>query len=107
MQKQRDKQQARNEFARSLQENKHLPLASIHPQALPAARASWAALQQNQFWRFHDALFDRAGQLDEITYEEIAVALDLDLDRFNRDRASTASIDAIRQDLELADSSSD
>ncbi len=36
---------------------KYLPLAPIHDEALPAAKAAWAANQQGKFWEYHDALF--------------------------------------------------
>ena len=36
---------------------KQLPLESIHPEAMPSAKAAWAAGQQDQFWLFHDGLF--------------------------------------------------
>ncbi len=37
---------------------KYFPLTSIHPQAMPAAKAAWAASQQGKFWEYHDALFE-------------------------------------------------
>jgi protein-disulfide isomerase len=81
---------------------KNLPLTSIHPEALPAALAAWAAGQQDQFWPFHDALFANQGQLGEELYIQTAQELGLDVDQFNRDRASEAAKAAIAQDLALA-----
>lgn len=81
---------------------KHLPLTSIHPQALPAALAAWAAGQQDQFWAFHDALFANQDRLGDPLYEEIAAELGLDMDQFERDRASESAQIAIARDLALA-----
>ncbi len=81
---------------------KHLPLANIHPEALPAAFAAWAAGQQGKFWEFHDALFAQQAELGEALYVSIATDLGLDLDKFNRDRASEAAKAAIAKDLALA-----
>lgn len=82
---------------------KHLPLSQIHPQALPAARAAWAAGRQGKFWPFHDALFNNQTRLGYDLYNEIAKNLGLDLTIFNRDRQGEASLQAIRQDLALAE----
>ncbi len=82
---------------------KHLPLTSIHPNALPAAKAAWAAGQQGKFWQFHNALFENQAQLGEDFYRATAKSLGLDLAKFDRDRASKAAEAAINQDLELAE----
>ncbi len=82
---------------------KHLPLTSIHPQALPAAKAAWAAGQQGQFWPFHNTLFENQSKLGEDFYRTTAKSLGLDLAKFDRDRASKAAEAAINQDLELAE----
>ncbi|EKQ68926.1 protein-disulfide isomerase [Leptolyngbyaceae cyanobacterium JSC-12] len=82
---------------------KHLPLTSIHPEALPAAKASWAAGQQGKFWEFHDALFINQKQLGDALYAQIARSLKLDMQKFDRDRNSPAATAAIQQDLALAD----
>ena len=79
---------------------KHLPLSSIHTQALPAASAAYAAQQQGQFWAYHDALFDHQDQLGEEFYLETAQALNLDIEQFNRDR--TQSTDTIQKDIDMA-----
>ena len=80
---------------------KHLPLTQIHPEAIPAARASWAAQQQGQFWPYHDALFANQARLGADLYPEIAQDLGLDLEQFERDFTSAAARDAVNQDVEL------
>ena len=82
---------------------KFYPLERIHPEALPSARAAWAAQQQGKFWPFHDALFAEQERLGEPLYLEIARNLGLDLKRFNADRQSGSSLEAINRDRELAD----
>lgn len=83
---------------------KHLPLVSIHSEAMPAAQASWAAQQQGKFWEYHDALFKAQDQLGEDLYVKIAQDLQLNLEKFNQDRQSEAAKTAINKDLELANS---
>ncbi|WP_175551212.1 DsbA family protein [Spirulina major] len=79
---------------------KHLPLASIHSQAIPAAKAAYAAQQQGQFWEFHDALFQNQDQLGEEFYLKTARQLHLNLEQFERDRANAMEI--ISEDTNLA-----
>ncbi|NJK37590.1 MAG: thioredoxin domain-containing protein [Oscillatoriales cyanobacterium RM2_1_1] len=81
---------------------KHLPLSQIHAEALPAAKASWAAQQQGKFWEYQDALFTNQDKLGEDLYVKIAQDLKLDLEQFNRDRQSAAAGQAIEEDLKLA-----
>ena len=81
---------------------KHLPLTSIHSQAMPAAAAAWAAGQQDKFWQYHDALFAQQDKLGEKLYVATAKAMNLDLEQFNRDRGGEAAITAIQQDMVLA-----
>ncbi|MGD1714388.1 DsbA family protein [Dapis sp. BLCC M172] len=80
---------------------KNLPL-SIHPEAMPAAKAAWAANQQGKFWQYHDTLFNQQDKLGEQLYLDIARNLNLDLERFNRDRHSQAAETAIEKDIEMA-----
>ena len=81
---------------------KHLPLKSIHPQATPAAIASWAAMKQGKFWEYHDALFENQNRLGQELYIEIAQSLNLDLEKFNRDRSSTEAETSVNNDIQLA-----
>ena len=83
---------------------KNLPLP-IHPEAMPAAKAAWAANQQGKFWQYHDALFAQQDKLGEQLYLDIARNLNLDLERFNRDRNSKAASAAIEKDIEMAQTS--
>lgn len=69
---------------------KHFPLTSIHPQAMPAATAAWAAQQQGKFWEYQDALFTHQKQLGEPLYLEIAENLNLNLEKFKGDRQNRA-----------------
>ena len=79
---------------------KHLPLRSIHSQALPAATAAYAAQQQGKFWEFHNALFEHQDRLGERFYRKTARKLRLDLEQFERDRAQAMA--TIQQDIDLA-----
>ncbi|MEB3180486.1 MAG: thioredoxin domain-containing protein [Nostocaceae cyanobacterium] len=79
---------------------KHFPLSAIHPEAMNAAKASWAAHQQGKFWEYHDLLFTNQDKLGEKFYQEIAKKLDLDLEKFDRDRYIATT--TIEQDMQLA-----
>ena len=81
---------------------KHFPLTQIHPEAEAAALAAWAAGQQGQFWLYHDGLFVHQNRLGEALYLELATAMGLNLEQFNRDRQSPAAIAAITADRALA-----
>ena len=81
---------------------KNFPLVNIHPQAMPAAKAAWAAGQQGKFWPYHDALFSQQDRLGEDLYLEIAETLGLDLELFNRDRGGETASRAIEQDVAMA-----
>jgi protein-disulfide isomerase len=82
---------------------KQFPLVSIHDKALPAAKAAWAASQQDQFWLYHDGLFAYQDKLGEAYYLELAEKIGLDMDKFNRDRNSPEAQAAIDQDVALAE----
>jgi protein-disulfide isomerase len=78
---------------------KHFPLTQIHAEALPAARAAWAANKQGKFWEYHDALFANQAKLGDAFYLETAKKLNLDLKKFDRDRQ--AADNAIVNDFRL------
>jgi protein-disulfide isomerase len=78
---------------------KHFPLTQIHPEALPAARAAWAASKQGKFWEYHNALFANQAKLAEPLYLETANTLKLDINKFNADRKAADS--AIVRDFTL------
>ncbi|MEL6854687.1 MAG: thioredoxin domain-containing protein [Cyanobacteria bacterium J06607_13] len=81
---------------------KHFPLTSIHDEAMPAAKATWAAAQQDQFWIYHDGLFAYQEKLGEDYYVELAEQVGLDVEQFNRDRNSPEAQAAVEADLALA-----
>ncbi len=62
---------------------RHLPLNDVHPRAQLAAEASEAAAAQGRFWEMHDALLADQDSLRASDLQRNAVALGLDIDRFN------------------------
>jgi protein-disulfide isomerase len=78
---------------------KHFPLTQIHPEALPAARAAWAANKQGKFWEYHDTLFANQAKLSDTFYTETATSLKLDLKKFDADRKLADNF--IVQDFQL------
>lgn len=86
---------------------KHLPLVSIHPNAIPASKASEAAGIQEKFWEMHDMLYDRqddwSGERNpKSKFVSYAEELDLDTVRFEEDYEGSAVEQKIQNDLTLA-----
>jgi protein-disulfide isomerase len=78
---------------------RHFPLTDIHPHALAAAAAAEAAALQGRFWDMHELLFHRQRNLEDEDLRSYAVELDLDLGRFDTDRASTPVAERILRDI--------
>ncbi|MEH2083419.1 MAG: DsbA family protein [Nostoc sp.] len=82
---------------------KHYPLTSIHPEAIPAAKAAWAANKQGKFWQYQDALFAQQDKLGEKLYVALAKKLKLDLSEFNQQRNSQQVSAVIEKDQQIAE----
>lgn len=80
---------------------KHCPL-SYHKTALEAAQAAVAAGIQGKFWEFHDLLFESQKELSSQRIQEIAQALNLNMERFNKDRLSPEVINIVSRDVSQA-----
>ncbi|ONK11990.1 thioredoxin domain-containing protein [Streptomyces sp. MP131-18] len=78
------------------------------PESDAAARAAWAAGQQDRFWEFHDAAFAEefhrdSGRFDEDGVLALAEAADVpDLARFEADMASDEAGEAVGRDAQEA-----
>jgi protein-disulfide isomerase len=81
---------------------KHLPLVSIHPQALPAARAAAAAQQQGKFWEMHELLFKNPRALQPDDLKSYARQIGLDVQRFEADMQAPESETLVREDMRVA-----
>jgi protein-disulfide isomerase len=93
-------QQVRQAFGPNLRfVFRHFPLRSSHPHALGAAKAAEAAAAQGKFWAMHQRLFQHQTQLAEADLLRHARKLGLDLERFQRDLASSTAETRIREDL--------
>ncbi len=79
----------------------HQPLA-FHPNAKPAAQASVAAQRQGKFWEYKALLFEDIRNLGDAALVERARALGLDVERFERDRTSEATVLQVEEDMRLA-----
>jgi len=79
---------------------RHFPRGSIHPGASAAAAAAEAAADQGRFWEMHDALFRRQRDLIDVDLTHLALRLNLEVYRFERDRESEAHARRVRNDLE-------
>jgi protein-disulfide isomerase len=79
---------------------RHFPLMEIHPHAATAAAAAEAASVQGKFWPMHELLFHRQKALEADDLRRYAAQLELELDRFDRDRASDPILRRVARDLE-------
>lgn len=58
------------------------PLDSIHPYARSAAEAAECARDQEQYWTYHDALFDRQSEIPTLDFAVLAGELGLNTGKF-------------------------
>ncbi len=79
---------------------RHFPQGSIHPGASAAAAAAEAAADQGKFWEMHAALFRRQHDLIDVDLTHLALRLNLEVYRFERDRESDKHAQHILHDLE-------
>ena len=84
----------------------HAPNTELHPNSTAAATASECASKQGKFWEFHDELFKNQDDLSPALYQQIGVAVGLDIPSFQeclKDPATKAIIDAHRSFTSLAE----
>jgi formate-nitrite transporter family protein len=88
-------------------EYKHFPLLSIHPYAMPAAKAAEAAGQQGKFFEMHDKLFENQNTwakspTPQVYFLQYAQELGLDMPRFKKQLASSVIEDHIKDQFNEA-----
>jgi|GEM_PF-4858807 len=72
---------------------------NVHPQACQAAKAAFCAGVQNQFWAYHDFLFQNQSRLDDGLYQKIAQQKGLKVTPFMDCLKSKVAEDVIQEDL--------
>ena len=77
----------------------------IHPHTFAASAAVEAAALQGRFWELHELLFHRQKALEDDDLRGYAAQLDLDVARFDRDRASADVEARIRRDVASGEAS--
>lgn len=80
---------------------KNLPLASLHLNALPSAQASMCAHDQNQFWSYHNILFEKKA-LDDDSLIEYGKILGLNEAEFSDCLSNQKFINQIMADVDDA-----
>lgn len=78
---------------------RHFPMPSKHPRSPALHAAAEAAAAQGGFWEMADSLFAERGRVDDPHLWERVEALELDLDRFERDRRSQAVAERVQRDF--------
>jgi protein-disulfide isomerase len=81
---------------------RHFPVASKHPRApaLHAAAEAAAAQREDAFWELVDSIYRDQGRIDDPHLWQRARELELDLERFERERRSEAMGERVRRDFE-------
>jgi len=82
---------------------RHLPLVSIHPNAMPAAEAASCAADQGKFWEFHDLLFENQKALQPEDLLGYATTVGLDTEAFQACIDAGTHRAAITADSEAAE----
>ena len=80
---------------------RHLPLTSIHPDAMGAAQAAMCAGEQDAYWPFHNKLFS-SDSLSQQTFLQYAQELSLNVEQFQTCITEEKYKDAIQADSDFA-----
>ncbi|CAM4359710.1 thioredoxin [Myxococcus xanthus] len=75
---------------------------SFHPRAKPAAIAAMAAGEQGKYWEYHAKLFANQKKLDDVSLEQYAKELGLNLDKWKAELGNPKFQDIITRDQALA-----
>jgi len=78
---------------------RHFPISTVHPHAKNAAEVSKVAGAQGKFWEMHDQLFKRQDALDDESLRKYAMALSLNIDRFDQEMNSHIYANKVREDF--------
>jgi protein-disulfide isomerase len=78
---------------------RHFPLTRIHPHAQRAAEAAQAAGAQGKFWQMHDLLYENQAALEDQDLILYAVALGLDVGRFQSELIGGLHLPRVREDF--------
>jgi len=81
---------------------KQFPLTAIHPQAMPAAKATIAAGKQGKFWEMHDILFQNSRELAPDKLKEYAAKIGLDVARWEKDMNSPETQQQVEKEMQEA-----
>jgi protein-disulfide isomerase len=79
---------------------RHFPVASKHQRAPALHAAAEAAGFQGRFWEMADSLLTDQGHQDDPHLWDRARELELDMERFERDRRSDEVAERIRRDFQ-------
>lgn len=77
---------------------KNFPLRN-HKFAMKAAVAALAAESQGKFWEFHDLLFKNYNKLNDQKIQEIALAVGLNPEEYEKQKKDAAIERRVKQDL--------
>ena len=80
---------------------RHLPLTSIHPDALSAAEAAMCAGDQDAYWQYHEKLFS-SESLGNTTYIQYAQDLGLNMTAFETCMNDRKHQQAVQADSDFA-----
>ena len=78
---------------------KNFPLSS-HKFSQKAAQAALAAGKQGKFWEFHDGLFKEYNQLNDEKIRAVAVNLNLDMAKYEKDFNDPKIAELIKRDTQ-------
>ena len=78
---------------------RNFPITTSHPHSEQAAEAAEAAGAQGKFWEMHDHLYEHQQNLTDPDLHGYAEALELDVERFDRELAGHVHADRVREDF--------